>query len=91
MMTYKALRISVTFFVMVSLVVTIAINLIPRNNFIAAPALTIMLYIPLMIVQLLLLIKIWKREKKVKWRFYFSLAIMLIFLYVFYHFLKTTT
>ena len=63
-MKLKLLRISATGFVLICIIVLIAINLIPRGNFHAAPAITLYLYFPLIIVQIILMIQIWNSEKK---------------------------
>jgi heme O synthase-like polyprenyltransferase len=94
-MSLKSIRIWATLFVLICVVALVAINLIPRGNFITAPAITLFVYAPLMIVQIVLLIQIWTTDETEirarNWFFYSCLLITLIFIYFFYHFLKNTS
>jgi hypothetical protein len=94
-MNIKLARKCVTVFVLICVNILVSINLIPRGNFISAPVITLFNYVPLIIVQVVLLIQIWAVEKAEKRAmnliFYSSLLITLIFIYLFYHFLRTTS
>ena len=94
-MTRKTAKISVTVFAIVCAAMLAALNLIPRGNFITGPVITLYIYTPLIIVQLYLLVQVWIIEKSatraLNWNFYSSLLITLIFVYMFYHYLKVTS
>ncbi len=70
-------------------------NLIPKGNFIAGPMISLFVYLPLIIIQFFLLVQVWILEKAaikaLKSFFYSSLLITLIFVYLFYHYLSTTS
>lgn len=94
-MTYKIARFSVTTFNLICVLILIAINVIPRGNFMTGPAITILIYAPLILVQIFILVHVWIVEKSairaLRWSFYFSLTITLIFFWLFIHYLKSTT
>jgi len=94
-MNIKLARKSVTLFVLICVTMLVSINLIPRGNFISAPAITLFIYLPLIIVQVVLLIQIWTIDKtEIRAKnliFYSCFLITLVFIYSFYHFLKTTS
>lgn len=94
-MSLKLARIWVTLFVLICVVILAATNLIPRGNFLFAPIVTLFVYAPLMIVQIVLLIQVWTVDEAAKrarnWFFYSCLLITLIFIYWFYKFLTKTS
>lgn len=92
-MNRKIARIGVTLFIILSAVIILLINHIPRGNFIAAPVITRFIYTPLIIIQGFLLVQVWVAEKKpiktLNWIFYSSLLLTFIFIYFFCEFLIT--
>jgi len=93
-MNRKIVRILSTFFFIICAVILAILNIIPRGNFIAGPTITLFIYVPLLIIQLFLLIRVWTEKitiKALKRSVYFSLFIVLIFICFFIHFLKTTS
>jgi|GEM_PF-5359395 len=94
-MTTKATKILISVLVLICIVLMLAINLIPRNNFIAGPAITLLLYSPLLIIQLFLLGRVWLikslNKGTMKFIFYCSLIITIVLIYAFFHFLMTTS
>lgn len=94
-MNRKTARISVTLFALICTAMLVAINTITKGNFITAPAISLFIYMPLMLVQAFLLVQVWIIEKiatrALKWSFWSSLLITLTFIYFFYNFLAKTT
>lgn len=89
-MSRKRARFFVTIFLILSVIVTIYINQIPTGNFIGAPAITLMIYFPLGVVQLCFLIQLWIIKENARLTinliFYLSLIILVGFLLILYHF-----
>jgi hypothetical protein len=93
-MTAKGVRIAVSLFVAICGILCYVINAIPRGNFIGAPAITLFVYIPLLVVQLLILINVWLGTNKgrvMRVSFWSSLFITIIFAYLLYDYLNGTT
>ena len=90
-MNKATIRLSVIVFTAICILLLILINVIPRNNFISGPAISLIAYIPLLIFQSFLLLRVFSIEKPAKWFFYVSLIITLVFSYLFLHFLATTS
>lgn len=87
-------RIIITLLFIVCVAICLAINYIPRGNFIGAPIITLYVYIPLLIVQIILLINVWQaknKEKIMKKSLLISLLITTIFIYFLYDYLKGTS
>jgi hypothetical protein len=94
-MKLTTIRIWVTIFAFICLTLLVLINLIPRGNFIGAPAISIFVYSPLLLVELFFLIRLWIWKqitvKALNSIFYFSLAIAIIFVYLFVDYLSGTS
>jgi len=62
-MNIKAIRISVSIFTFICVGLLVLINLIPKGNFVSAPAISLLIYSPLIIVQFFILVQVWILEK----------------------------
>lgn len=94
MKTYKA-KFFITFFSICIIASMIAINVIPRGNFIGGPFLFLFIYLPLSCIQLFFLARVWlfkNNSEKVNQRmFYASLVLLLIVEYLLFDYLINTS
>jgi len=94
-MTYKLVRNTVVILFIVSVILIVIINVIPRGNFISAPAITLMIYLPLIILQGYILIQVLSSKNTItlplKIGFWVNLFISLVIIYFFINFLLNTT
>jgi hypothetical protein len=94
-MNNNTVRIFVSLSTLICCIILIAINKVPRGNFITGPAISLFIYTPLLLAQVFLLIQLWivgvKSERKLRVSLYCSLAIDAIFILLFLHFIKSTT
>ncbi len=89
-LTVKLLQ---TVLLLVCIIMMVAINNIPRGNFIAAPFITGIIYTPLMIVQVISTITTLLEDEPAKMgkRFWLSVIITIVFVSFFFRFLLYTT
>ena len=88
-------RICLFLFITLCIALLISINLIPRGNFIAAAAITMLIYLPLLIIQISLMAVLLVVEKTairvINVSFYLGFFITLVFIYFFCNFIMTTS
>jgi len=88
-MTAQAIRIWVTIFISICVSILVAVNLIPTHSMYGAFVITIYVFLPLLLIQLIVLIGVYLKEnrnKLMRKSFWVSLLIMLVFIYFLYDF-----